>query len=136
MYDIERYARDNTPLIIIGNKIDAIDENASDKIVSDQDEMLIYGYIRQYVINEYDLNFPPYLIDICIAYWPGPKQRISTDTQLSYNDAKSYADKYNIKYIETSCKTGENVDKVFYTLTTDTLINISFDKGNRWQSNR
>ena len=45
-----------------------------------------------------------------LKYVEKPK-RISTDTQILYGEAKAFADKYNVDYIETSVKTGENLDK-------------------------
>ncbi len=44
------------------------------------------------------------------------EKRITTKTQLSYDDAKAYADEYGLEYIETCAKTGENVDKAFHMI--------------------
>ena len=106
MQEIKEYGNVemNKTVLIVGNKIDSYGNRVSNQI-----QMLISGYIRKYAMKLYDLIFPAYLIDICMEYWPG----------VSYNEAKSYADKYGVEYVETSCKTGENVDKVFHILSKD-----------------
>lgn len=116
--DIEQNAKENVPILIIGNKVDKIEYESS--------EMLMYGYFRQCVIKEHGLRFPTDLVSICIEYYPTINKRISKGTQLSYDDAKSHAKRYGIKYMEISCKTGENVSNVFHDLTVDIF------KHNKW----
>ncbi len=54
----------------------------------------------------------------------GNKLDYSEIRGISYNDALSYADSIGVPYIETSAKTGENVDKLF-ELILDELLKIN-----------
>ena len=113
LFEINRYAIGNIPRIIIGNKIDKRKHDL-DKFFG-KDEILLFGYIRKYAINKYKLNFPLCLSNICVEYWPKFKKKPTKE--LSYDEAKAYADQYDLEYIETSCKTAENVNRAFYILT-------------------
>ena len=40
---------------------------------------------------------------------------------IKYKDAKNFAKQYNLKYYETSAKTDQNINKVFFDLINDLL---------------
>ncbi|XP_078482909.1 ras-related protein O-RAL isoform X2 [Ciona intestinalis] len=46
----------------------------------------------------------------------GNKSDLETNRQVSQADAQQFADKMGVQYVETSAKTRNNVDKVFYDL--------------------
>ena len=59
--------------------------------------------------------------DNSIIYLLGNKVDDEKNRIIKYRDAKKFAEEYNIKYYETSAKTGKNINKVFFDLTIDLL---------------
>ena len=53
---------------------------------------------------------------------------LSDERAVDYKEAKSYADKQNFQYFETSAKTKINVDKAFLTLT-QSVYQTKSDRG-------
>ena len=48
------------------------------------------------------------------------KYDLSEQRQVSYNEGKDLANKYNIKFIETSAKNGTNVNELFQFIANET----------------
>lgn len=128
--EIDKYLVDQPPIIVFGNKMDLLDKSAP-IIVRHHDEMVILGYIRQYAMKEYNLNFPDCLIDVCLEVWLKFEERITTHAQLSYQDAKLYADKLGLEYIETSAKTGENVETAFHAIISQVMVHNKWIKSSK-----
>ena len=57
--------------------------------------------------------------DIC-KILVGNKKDIS-EREVTYEEGKQFAESYNMKFIETSAKTGENIAELFTILTNDIL---------------
>ena len=117
MSDIETHCRKDTPVLLVGNKLDKIKLYATGRDFSQDEIYLVNGYFRKYYPKHI---VPSCLIEICLKYAEIPK-RISTDTQISYEEGKAFADKYGLSYIETSAKTGENVEKAMKMIAYDLL---------------
>lgn len=47
------------------------------------------------------------------------KSDLVKDREISYEEGKAFADFYNIKFIETSAKSNENIDLAFKTIAGD-----------------
>lgn len=60
-------------------------------------------------------------IDNPIIYLVGNKSDLVNDRELSFVEAKNFADKNLIKYYETSAKTGKNLKEMFESLAFDIL---------------
>ena len=56
-----------------------------------------------------------------IIYLIGNKVDDEEHRIIKYKDAKNFAKQYNLKYYETSAKTGQNINRVFFDLTYDLL---------------
>lgn len=56
-----------------------------------------------------------------IIYLLGNKVDDEEHRIIKYKDAKTFAKQYNLKYYETSAKTGLNINRVFFDLTHDLL---------------
>ena len=82
LLDLNRYHSENIPKLIIGNKMDAPDEM-----------ILVFGHIRQHAIDGCKLNFPLCLSNICLEYWPKFETQQGPERELSYDEAKEFADK-------------------------------------------
>ena len=79
-------------------------------------------------------------IDKSIIYLLGNKVDDEKNRIIKYKDAKKFANENNLKYYETSAKTGKNINKVFFDLTIDLLKvfpniiekkKINLDKGGK-----
>lgn len=104
--EVRKNSSEDTPILLVGNKLDAIQLYATGKDFHPHEIGLVNGYFRRYCKKV----IPSCLIHICLQYSEIPK-RINTDKQISYQEAKNFADKYKLDYIETSAKTGYNVEK-------------------------
>ncbi len=60
-------------------------------------------------------------IDKRIIYLLGNKVDDEKNRIIKYKDAKKFANENNLKYYETSAKTGKNINKVFFDLVIDLL---------------
>ena len=60
-------------------------------------------------------------IDKSIIYLLGNKVDDEKNRIIKYKDAKKFANENNLKYYETSAKTGKNINKVFFDLVIDLL---------------
>ena len=60
-------------------------------------------------------------VDKAIIYLLGNKVDDVENRVIKYKDAKAFANKYSLKYYETSAKTGQNINKVFFDLINDLL---------------
>jgi small GTP-binding protein len=78
-------------------------------------------------------------IDKSIIYLLGNKVDDEKNRIIKYKDAKKFANENNLKYYETSAKTGKNINKVFFDLVIDLLRvfpnkiekrNVHVNKGN------
>ena len=56
-----------------------------------------------------------------IIYLLGNKADDEENRIIKYKDAKKFANQYDLKYYETSAKTGKNINKVFFDLIYDLL---------------
>ena len=57
-------------------------------------------------------------------YLIGNKADLIQEREVSYEEAKDFADKKNIPYIEISAKTGDNINKLFNQMIKGTVIKI------------
>ena len=57
-------------------------------------------------------------------YLIGNKADLIQEREVSYEEAKDFADKKNISYIEISAKTGDNINKLFNQMIKGTVIKI------------
>ena len=60
-------------------------------------------------------------VDKAIIYLLGNKVDDVENRVIKYKDPKAFANKYSLKYYETSAKTGQNINKVFFDLINDLL---------------
>lgn len=65
-----------------------------------------------------------------VIYLLGNKVDDVENRIIKYRDAKNFADQYNLKYYETSAKTGKNINKVFFELINDLLKTFPNKTGN------
>ena len=63
-------------------------------------------------------------------YLIGNKADLIQEREVSYEEAKDFADKKNIPYIEISAKTGDNINKLFNKMIKGTVIKIVEQKKN------
>ena len=61
------------------------------------------------------LNIPD---EEMFGYVIGNKKDLTDERKINEESAKKIADTFNLKYIETSALSGENVDQAFTTLAT------------------
>ena len=61
--------------------------------------------------EEMKKNIPIYLV--------GNKADLEEDRKISYEEGKSLSEQYGLKFYETSCQTGDNVEKCFTDLAQD-----------------
>ena len=117
MSEIRTHCNKDAPVLLVGNKLDKIKLYSTGKDFSQDEIYLMHGYFRKYYPKPI---IPSCLIEICLKYAEILK-RISTDTQISYEEGKAFADKYGLSYIETSAKTGENVEKAMRMIAYDVM---------------
>jgi GTPase SAR1 family protein len=53
----------------------------------------------------------------------GNKCDLAEKRQVTYEQAKEFADQYGMKYMETSAKSAENVSEAFITMTKEIISN-------------
>ena len=63
-------------------------------------------------------------INNLFIYLVGNKADLIKEREVSYEEAKDFADKINIPYIEISAKTGDNINKLFNKMIKGTVIKI------------
>ena len=68
-------------------------------------------------------------IDNLFIYLIGNKIDLEDKRQVSFEEAKEYASKKNMPYIEVSAKTGQNIKKLFDEMIKGSILNI-INKGN------
>ena len=67
------------------------------------------------------------------------KSDVIKGREISYEEGKSFADFYNIKFIETSAKSNENVDLAFKTIAEDIydkIVSGEFQVEDGWEGVR
>lgn len=67
------------------------------------------------------------------------KSDVMKGREISYEEGKSFADFYNIKFIETSAKSNENVDLAFKTIAEDIydrIVSGEFQVEDGWEGVR
>ena len=68
-------------------------------------------------------------IDNIFIYLIGNKIDLEEKRQVSFEEANEYANKKNMKYLEVSAKTGQNIKKLFEEMIKGSILNI-IKKGN------
>ena len=68
-------------------------------------------------------------IDNLFIYLIGNKIDLEDKRQVSFEEAKEFASKKNMPYIEVSAKTGQNIKKLFDEMIKGSILNI-INKGN------
>ena len=64
------------------------------------------------LVKDAEEYFPKYSVKILI----GSKSDLEADREVAYEEGKEMASKYGISFLETSAKTGLNVDEAFMLL--------------------
>lgn len=67
------------------------------------------------------------------------KSDLLKDREISYEEGKAFADFYNIKFIETSAKSNENIDLAFKTIAEDIydkIVSGEFQVEDGWEGVR
>ena len=67
------------------------------------------------------------------------KSDLVKDRQISFEEGKAFADFYNIKFIETSAKSNENIDLAFKTIAEDIydkIVSGEFQVEDGWEGVR
>jgi GTPase SAR1 family protein len=68
-----------------------------------------------------------------LKYLVGNKSDLVDKREVSTEEAKSVANRYNIPYIETSAKNSSNINDMFFTATNNYLLKYNFAKENEYQ---
>ena len=68
-----------------------------------------------------------------LKYLVGNKSDLVEKREVSTEEAKSVANKYNIPYIETSAKNSTNINDMFLTATNNYLLKYNFAKEKEYQ---
>ena len=118
LYNIKDKQDRHGHVVLVGNKTNLSNPyGPNTELTLQNTQDLVYGYMREaeLLCNSYTTIIPEDIKAICLSYHGEPYRKVTYE--MGENLAKSWQFfNFSATFIETSAKTGENVEEAFYQL--------------------